>query len=91
MGLIPLSTNTTVEPNFRMASPASVTIHTQLVYSGLECSPENTDAMSSDVEQAARHLVTAQGGRHRRRLYRWQIIQKKKGELIQPIERTGGG
>lgn len=42
-----------------MASPANVTIHTQLVYSGLECSPENTDAMSSDVEQAARHLVTA--------------------------------
>ena len=92
IGLIPPSTNTTVEPDFRMAAPASVTIHTHRMYSGPEFSSENTDAMNSGVEQAARYLATAKvdvivyactGG----------SFYKGRGydeELIQLIERTAG-
>ena len=59
IGLIPPSTNTTVEPDFRMVAPDNVTIHAHRMWSGKDLTPENTDAMNADVERAARYLATA--------------------------------
>ena len=92
IGLIPPSTNTTVEPDFRMAAPDNVTIHTHRMYSGPDLTPENTDAMNADVERAARYLATAKvdviayactGGS----FYKGQGYDE---ELIHLIERTAG-
>ena len=59
IGLIVPSTNTTVEPDFRMAAPKDVTIHTHRMWSDEAATTDIVDKMNSDVERAARYLSTA--------------------------------
>ena len=43
----------------RHGGPGGVTIHSQRMWMADEVTPENTDRMNADVEQAARYLATA--------------------------------
>ena len=59
IGLIVPSTNTTVEPDFRMAAPRDVTLHSHRMWMDEATTTDIVDRMNSDVEQAARYLATA--------------------------------
>ncbi len=59
IGLIVPSTNTTVEPDFRMAAPRDVTIHSHRMWMDEATTTDIVDKMNSDVEQAAKYLSTA--------------------------------
>jgi maleate cis-trans isomerase len=59
IGLIVPSTNTTVEPDFRMAAPRNVTVHSHRMWMDEATTTDIVDRMNSDVERAARYLATA--------------------------------
>ena len=59
IGLMVPSTNTVAEPDFNMAAPSEVTIHTHRMWTTPDLTPENMDGMNADVEKAARYLATA--------------------------------
>ena len=59
IGLIVPSTNTTVEPDFRMAAPRDVTFHSHRMWMDEDTTTDIVDRMNADVEQAARYLATA--------------------------------
>jgi maleate cis-trans isomerase len=59
IGLIVPSTNTTVEPDFRMAAPRNVTVHSHRMWMDEDTTTDIVDRMNADVEQAARYLATA--------------------------------
>lgn len=59
IGLIVPSTNTTVEPDFRMAAPRDVTIHSHRMWMDEATTTDIMDRMNADMEQAARYLSTA--------------------------------
>ena len=59
IGLIVPSTNTTVEPDFRMAAPNDVTFHSHRMWMDEDTTTDIVDRMNADVEQAARYLATA--------------------------------
>ena len=60
IGLIVPSTNTTAEPDFNMAAPGSVSIHSQRMWlDSSALSAEGMNAMNADVENAAKYLKTS--------------------------------
>ena len=60
IGLILPSSNTAAEPDFRMAAPDDVTIHTHRMFiAGEGPMSEIMDRMNEDMEKAARYLATA--------------------------------
>ena len=60
IGLVLPSSNTAAEPDFRMAAPDDVTIHTHRMFiAGEGPMSEIMDRMNQDMEKAARYLATA--------------------------------
>ena len=60
IGLILPSSNTAAEPDYRMAAPDDVTIHTHRMFiAGEGPMSEVMDRMNEDMEKAARYLSTA--------------------------------
>ena len=60
IGLIVPSTNTTAEPDFNMAAPPSVSIHSQRMWlDSAALSEAGMDSMNADVEHAVRYLKTS--------------------------------
>lgn len=59
IGLIVPSTNTTAEPDFRLAAPRDVTVHAHRMWLDAATSGDIIDRMNSDVEKGAKYLYTA--------------------------------
>ena len=57
IGLIVPATNSTAEPDFNLAAPPDVSIHSQRMWNVNELTPEVMEEMNSDAEQAARYLA----------------------------------
>ncbi len=92
IGLIVPATNSTAEPDFNLAAPANVSIHSQRMWNVNELTVEVMEVMNSDAEQAARYLAQSKVDLI---VYACTTGSFFKGpgyddELVQCIERAAG-